>query len=71
MPVTVTAVNPADLSVDGGEEVVITGTLFQNGATVTFGGTRSPTVSVDSPTQITAVAPARARTQSVVVPGGA
>jgi phage-related protein len=45
---------------DGGTEVVITGTGFVTGATVTFGGTAATGVSVDSATQITCTTPAHA-----------
>ena len=53
-PSPVTAANPA-----GGETITLTGSNFQSGATVTVGGTSSPTVSVVSSTSITFVTPAK------------
>jgi IPT/TIG domain-containing protein len=58
---TVTAVSPISGTVNGGFNVTITGTQFCNGAvTVNFGATASPSVIVNSNTQITATTPAHA-----------
>lgn len=57
---TLTAVSPASGPVSGGTAVTITGTNFQSGATVTFGGTAATSVTVVNATRITAVAPAKA-----------
>ena len=53
-PSPVTAADPA-----GGETITITGSNFQAGATVTVGGTNSPTVTVVSSTSITFTTPAK------------
>ncbi|MGC7402303.1 IPT/TIG domain-containing protein [Pandoraea pneumonica] len=45
-------------STTGGEPVTLTGTNFVSGATVSFGGTLSPSVVVNNPTTITATTPA-------------
>jgi Malectin domain/Bacterial Ig-like domain/IPT/TIG domain/Glucose / Sorbosone dehydrogenase len=67
MPLTVTGVNPPAGSALGGNTVTITGTGFVQGDTVTFGGAAatngqatagSTSVTVNSPTSITAVVPA-------------
>ncbi len=74
---TVTAVNPNFGPSGGGTIVTITGTNFANmsgPAAVTFGGTNATTYTVDSPTQITATAPAHAGglvQVQVTTPGGA
>ena len=60
-PPTITALNPAAGTVAGGNAVVITGTGFtglSGAAAVKFGATNATSYVVDSPTQITAVAPA-------------
>jgi len=54
---TITSVSPTQGSTIGGTSVTITGTGFSGPATVRFGGTAT-TFTIDSPTQITAVAPA-------------
>lgn len=56
---TVTSVSPAGGSTSGGTTVTITGTGFQAGASVTFGGTAATGVVVGSATSITATTPAR------------
>jgi len=62
-PPTVTSVDDTEVDSAGGgnQTIVITGTNFQSGATVTFVGTsanfNATTVTVNSATQITAVAP--------------
>jgi hypothetical protein len=68
-PPTVTNVVPNAGPVKGGTPVTITGTGFQTGATVKFGGTTAATdVVVVTSTTITAVTPARAAgTVSVMV----
>jgi hypothetical protein len=55
-PPTMTTVSPSTGPTTGGTAVVITGTNFQSGATVTFGGT-SGTVNNVTSTQIAAVTP--------------
>jgi hypothetical protein len=59
-PPVVTAVNPKSGTTAGGTAVAITGTGFQAGATVTFGGTAATSVVVVNSTRITAVTPAKA-----------
>jgi len=54
---TVTGVAPSSGSTVGGNLVTISGTDFATGDAVSFGGTASSTVSVTSPTSITAAAP--------------
>lgn len=56
---TVAAVTPATGTTAGGTAVVITGTNFTVGSTVTFGGTAATSVVVTSPTRITCVTPAK------------
>jgi hypothetical protein len=43
----------------GGETITLTGTNFQSGANVTFGGTAAGSVTVNSSTSITATTPAK------------
>lgn len=57
-PPTVTGVSPASGSTLGGTNVTITGTGFQSGATVRFGGVLATNVSVTNSTTITARTPA-------------
>lgn len=59
-PPAVSAVSPKSGPTTGGTAVTITGTGFQNGASVTFGGTAATSVVVVSSTRITAVTPAKA-----------
>lgn len=54
---TVASISPTAGPVAGGTSVTLTGTGFVAGATVAFGATQSPTVTVVSATQITAVSP--------------
>jgi IPT/TIG domain-containing protein/beta-propeller repeat-containing protein len=54
---TVTVINPASGSINGGTNVTITGTRFANRATVIFGGVASTNIAVVSDTQITATTP--------------
>ena len=58
-PPAVSAVNPKSGTTAGGTSVTITGTGFQAGAAVRFGGTAASSVVVVSSTRITAVTPAR------------
>lgn len=51
----------------GGTTVVITGTGFSRASSVTFGGIPATSITVDSDTQITAVAPAHEASQVDVV----
>ncbi|HWM91368.1 MAG TPA: M12 family metallo-peptidase [Thermoanaerobaculia bacterium] len=66
-PPIVTAVNPKSGTTAGGTLVTLTGTGFQAGATVTFGGTQGTSVSVVSPTRITVRTPAKATGKVAVV----
>ncbi|MEU6587188.1 IPT/TIG domain-containing protein [Nocardia sp. NPDC046763] len=54
---TLSATAPGSGTVAGGTTVVLTGTGFVTGATVSFGGTPATSVTVDSTTQITTVTP--------------
>ena len=56
---TVTGLAPATGLTTGGGAVVITGTDFTGATAVTFGGTPATSFTIDSATQITAIAPAR------------
>ncbi|HJX28911.1 MAG TPA: M12 family metallo-peptidase [Thermoanaerobaculia bacterium] len=69
---TVSTVSPASGTTAGGTAVTITGTGFQSGATVTFGGTAA-SVTFNSSTRLTVTTPARASGSVAVVvtnPGG-
>ena len=67
LPPVITAVVPVSGSVAGGALVTITGQNFQDGATVTFGGTEAEATFVDA-TTLTAILPAGAEgTVDVVV----
>jgi len=57
---TVTSIAPSTGAATGGTAVTITGTGFQLGAAVTFGGTAATGVTVVSSTSITATTPAHA-----------
>ena len=59
-PPAVAAVSPKSGTTAGGTTVTITGSGFQAGASVTFGGTAATGVVVVNSTRITAVAPAKA-----------
>ena len=56
----VTAITPGWGSTAGGGTVTVTGMSFQSGATVSFGGTSSASVTFGSSTSLTAVVPAHA-----------
>jgi hypothetical protein len=56
----VAAAAPATGTTAGGTAVVLTGSFFQTGAAVDFGGVASPGVVVDRSTRLLAVAPAHA-----------
>ena len=58
--VTITSVVPSAGKTTGGKAVTINGTGFQNGATVTFGGSAATNVVVVNSTKITAKTPAHA-----------
>ncbi|WP_332801997.1 beta strand repeat-containing protein [Sphingomonas sp. RT2P30] len=64
---TVTAISPATGPVAGGTSVTITGTGFIGATAVTFGATPATGFTVNSPTQITATAPAGTGTVDVRV----
>lgn len=57
---TVTSVTPATGSTAGGTAVVVAGTNFTMGSTVTIGGNAATSVVVTSPTRLTCVTPAHA-----------
>jgi large repetitive protein len=57
---SVSSVSPAVDRSAGGNSVIITGTNFTGTSLVSFGGTAATAYSVESPTQITATAPAAA-----------
>lgn len=57
---TVSGANPSSGSTLGGTSVTITGTGFQSGAVVRFGGTAATNVVVTSATTLTATTPAHA-----------
>jgi hypothetical protein len=65
--VTISSVSPEVGSTAGNTAVTITGSGFQSGATVTFGGVGATGVNVTSSTQITAKTPAQASPGSVDV----
>ncbi len=54
---TLSAVSPSSGDVSGGTPVTLSGTSFQTGATVTFGGNLATSVVVVSPTTITCQTP--------------
>lgn len=58
-PPTVTLVTPNHGLASGGTVVTITGTGFQNGATVSFGGTAAASVTFNNAAQLTVTTPAR------------
>lgn len=64
---TVTNVNPSTGPPGGTTSVVITGTGFTGSPTVKFGNTNATSVTVNSPTQITATAPSGTGTVFVTV----
>jgi hypothetical protein len=57
---TITSVSPASGVLDGGTAVTISGTDFEGAGAVSFGGTPTSSFTVDSESQIAAVAPAAA-----------
>src|SRR6201999_3693652 len=64
---TVTAVSPNAGPTAGGTSVTITGTAFTGATAVKFGTTNATSFTVNSATQITAVAPAGSGTVDVTV----
>lgn len=60
---TVTNVTPTHGALAGGNTVIITGTALTGVTSVLFGATAATSFTVDSDTQITAVAPAHAGAQ--------
>ncbi len=60
IPLSVTSVNPTEGKTTGGKAVTVSGTSFQNGATLTFGGAAATSVVVVNSTTITAITPAHA-----------
>lgn len=70
---TITSLSPTSGSTTGGNSVVITGTNLLSASAVSFGGTPAISFTINSATQITAVAPARAAGAVFLVvttPGG-
>jgi len=70
---TVSSLSPNSGSTTGGTEVIITGTNFASGATVSFGGAAATNVVVANITTVTATTPAGsagAVTVTVTNPGG-
>lgn len=73
-PSSITSVSPNSGPVAGGTTVTITGSSFQSGATVNFGGTAAASVTVVSATQVQAVTRAHSGGSvdvTVTNPGGA
>ena len=64
---SVTGISPSTGPAAGGTGVTISGSGFVTGATVSFGGTSSASVTVVSPTSITATSPAGSGTVDVTV----
>lgn len=64
---TVATIAPNSGTTLGGTTLVVSGTGFRSGATVTFGGTAAPMVSVNSATQLTVTTPPRATAGAVTV----
>ena len=56
-PVTVTGVAPGSGTASGGSSVIVTGTNFQAGSTVLFGGFAASSVVFNSSTQLTVTTP--------------
>ncbi|MCC3329836.1 IPT/TIG domain-containing protein [Nocardia abscessus] len=65
---TITSISPTSGPTSGGTSVTITGTGFTGPATVSFGSTAT-TFTIDSATQITAVAPGGSGAVQVTVTG--
>ena len=65
--ITLSAVSPASGPTTGGTAVTLTGTGFLSGAAVSFGSTASGAVTVQSSTQMTALAPAASSAGAVNV----
>src|SRR5205823_4632168 len=66
-PPTITGTSPISGPSAGGTSVVITGTNFLNATSVQFGSVNAKSYTVNSPTQITATAPAGTTTVDVTV----
>lgn len=70
---SVTSLSPTQGPVSGGTTVTLTGTNFSGATAVEFGGVAAASFTVDSSTQITAVAPSHAAgtaAVTVTTPGG-
>ena len=69
---SITGIDPASGPANGGTAVTITGTDFDNASAVSFGNLPATSFHLDSPTQITAIAPPGTGTVDVTVttPGG-
>jgi hypothetical protein len=68
-PPAVTSLSPNTGSPSGGTVVTITGTGFTGATDISFGGTPATTVTVNSDTKITTIAPAGLGTVDVTVSG--
>lgn len=55
---TITSISPKEGPIDGGTKVIITGSNFKQGASVTFDGAVASNVIVESDTRITVITPA-------------
>jgi hypothetical protein len=66
-PPTITGTSPISGPSTGGTSVAITGTNFLNATSVQFGSVNATSYTVNSPTQITATAPAGTTTVDVTV----
>jgi hypothetical protein len=66
-PPTITGTSPISGPSSGSTSVVITGTNFLNATSVQFGSVNATSYTVNSPTQITATAPAGTTTVDVTV----
>ncbi len=69
---TITSINPSQGPPAGGTSVDVVGTNFDGTTSVMFGATPATSFTINSPTSITAIAPAGSGTQpvTVVTPGG-
>lgn len=65
---TITSISPATASTAGGTPIVISGSGFQSGATVTIGGIAAGNISVVSSTTIDAMTPIGPATEEAGVP---
>lgn len=72
-PPAVSGIAPASGPTVGGTSITVSGTDLAGATAVTFGGTAATSFSVDSPTRVTALSPARppgSASVAVTTPGG-